>query len=208
MQIHIRRDLSGKTLNPHHTQRKVLGRHQGILVKQGQLHAAESHIHNSGSLLDNRIKLLIFGRNGLIAQKTLLRIADQFYINPRPHLDLIKNNGIIFRVTESAGSVRLVTLYLIPFHEIGKIFQHLAKLIHQFIADLSFAVGIPAKSNHMADMVNGTDTIFTGNFINSKLRLKGAYRDCCKCQYGHNFFPPVHIPQRGYNHRQFILPLL
>ena len=40
----------------------VLGGHQAILVKQGNLNAASSHIHNGCSFLDDSVKLIFPGK--------------------------------------------------------------------------------------------------------------------------------------------------
>ena len=53
-------------------QGQVLGGHQGILVKKGQLRASESHIHDGGPLLNDFIKFCCLGSYGLIADEPLL----------------------------------------------------------------------------------------------------------------------------------------
>ena len=66
------RDVCQKAAHTQGTEREVLGGHQGILVKEGQLGAAESNIHNGRPFLYDLIKFTGLGSNGLIADKTLL----------------------------------------------------------------------------------------------------------------------------------------
>ena len=67
-----------------HAKRQVLCGNQCILVKQGCLHASKAHIHDCRAALDIFLELRVLCRNGFVADKTLLRIADDLYINSGP----------------------------------------------------------------------------------------------------------------------------
>ena len=72
-----------------HAKRQVLGGNQCILIEQGCLHASKAHVHDRGSALDVFLEFCILGCDRLVADKTLLRVADDLYIHTGPHAELL-----------------------------------------------------------------------------------------------------------------------
>ena len=51
---------------------EILGRHQRVLVKQGNLYISSADLNDSSSLLDDLCKCRFLGRQGFITVKPLL----------------------------------------------------------------------------------------------------------------------------------------
>ena len=104
-----------------HAEGQILGGNQGILIKERGLHASKSHIHNCRTPLDVLLELRVLRRNGLVADETLLGVADDLYIDPGPHPELFQDNLAVSGLPHGAGGISPVLLHLVLFHDPYKV---------------------------------------------------------------------------------------
>ena len=164
----------------------VLGRHQHILVKQGDLDASASHFNNRGPLFYDLQKILFYGRNGFVAQESLLRIAQDMHLDSCILIDLSQNDLGVSRLPKSAGGAGPVVVHLVFLHDPLKIIQHAAQLLHQLIADLSPGVCVLSQLHAVIHMVQGFQAILPGYLENLHGHIVGTHVNGCKCECLHS----------------------
>ena len=174
------RDSGQQLTDAQGPQGQVLGRHQGVLVEQGNLGAAKAHVHDGRAFLNDLVKLRRLGGDGLVADKALLRVADDPNLQPGAHADLVQDDLVVLGLPHGAGGVGPVALHLVPVHGFYKIFQNLAHFLHQVVTDLALAVCLFTQGDHVADVIHAPHAVFPRYLIDAQLQLKGAHIDCRK----------------------------
>ena len=170
-------------LKPQNPQPHILGGNKSIVIKQGNLDAAPSNIQNGRAVFDNPLKPLSLKGNGLIIQKALLRIAQNVNMYPCPLLDLVKKNGAVSGFPDGAGSISLIFLHPVGLHNIRKLSQNPAELIHSLIGKSSHPVGFRSHIDAVADMVNLLHAPCSRNLKNFHGKFIGACINGRKCLY-------------------------
>ena len=104
-----------------HTERQVLGGNQRVFIKQGCLHASKTNIHDGSSALDVFLEFRILCSDRLVADKTLLRVADDLYVHTGPDPELFQHDLTVSCLPHGAGRISPVFLHLILLHDLHKI---------------------------------------------------------------------------------------
>ena len=176
---------------PQDSETHILSCHQLVVIEQGYLYASPANIHDRRPLFYKFIKILSFKRDRLIAEESLLRVAEYPYFDPRALLDLIQNNACIFRLADSARAVGPVFRYPVTFHNLRILVQVAAQFIHPFARHFSRSIGFRSQVDPVADMI---DLPHTG---------LGRY-----FEYLHGQFKRTHINRRKCFHPISCLSLI
>ena len=92
-------------LEPQHADAQILRGYQRVIVKEGNLDAAPTDIHNGSPFPDQGMKNFPSESDGLIVQEALFGIAQNFHPDAGALADLIQHNARILGLPNGTGAI-------------------------------------------------------------------------------------------------------
>src|SRR5699024_10472475 len=131
-------------------------------------------INNRRSLFDDLVEICLHGRQRLISEKSLLRIAQDRDFQPCQLTDFSEDKQAVLSLTQRTGRHRPVCVNLVAVHDPDKIPKHTAKLLLHLGADLPVGVSVLSQLDPMTDLVNAPYPLFSGNLKNLQKNIISA----------------------------------